>query len=450
MPTEQAGRTSWRIDRAADFRPHELARTERWGYFAAKRSLDLLVSCGLALLMAPLALAYLGMFVFRRVSLVRIPRVGLQKYTFFTYSFIRTQKRENENVEDLRLKHWPLLWNVVKGDMSLVGPRAVAPGDLLAIVPSAAVRFTTRPGLVCLHWLRQRANIAYEGEAAADREYVASQSLRHDLGILLRVLVSLCYGPAKQPNTDRVEILGIGIDNLSMADAIKDIVSRLDALTPSQVCFVNADCANIARTNSAYQQVLDAADLTLADGVGMRIAGNRLGQPIRENLCGTDLFPRLCQALAGTGKGVFLLGGRPGVAEGVCRWLTQYYPGIEISGVHHGYYPAAEEPEVIRQIAKSGASLLLVAFGAPRQDQWIQDHLTATGVKVAMGVGGLFDYYSGRIPRAPSWIRELGLEWLFRFWQEPKRLARRYFIGNGVFLVHVLREWLAQKREQGT
>lgn len=450
MLTEQLRQVNWRFDLPAELKPHGAARAERPGYVVAKRLLDLLLSSGLALLIAPLASVYLVLLAFRRVALFKSPRVGLRNRVFLAYSFVPTANWRGKKAEDLRLRNWPLLWNVWKGDMSLVGPRAVAPGDPLTHMPVVAARFTTRPGLVCLHWLRHRANIAYEGEVSADREYVAGQSLRNDLAILLRAMITLCYGPAKQANADRITIQGMKIDNLSMAGAIEDILARLDAPTPSQVCFVNADCANIARKNRDYRDVLNSADLTLADGIGMRIAGNRLGQPIRENLCGTDLFPRLCQALEGTGKGVFLLGGHPGVAEGVVRWMAQNYRGVQISGHRHGYYSAAEESEVIRQIADSGASLLLVAFGAPRQDQWIHVHLAATGVKVAMGVGGLFDYYSGRIPRAPRWVRELGLEWFFRFWQEPRRLARRYFIGNGVFLWHVLREWIATKFKKPT
>ena len=115
-----------------------------------------------------------------------------------------------------------------------------------------------------------------------------------------------------------------------------------------------------------------------------------------------------------------------------------------MSGCRDGYFSAAEEPEVVAGIARSGAAVLLVAFGAPRQDLWLHRNLAATGVKVAMGVGGLFDFYSGRIPRAPQWMREVGAEWLFRFYQEPRRMWRRYFVGNVVFLWHVVR---ARNRE---
>src|SRR5581483_2598296 len=140
-----------------------------------------------------------------------------------------------------------------------------------------------------------------------------------------------------------------------------------------------------------------------------------------------DMFPRLCETLSGTGLGIYLLGARPGVAAAVADWVKAHHPQTEVKGFRDGYFKPEEEPEVIRQIAASGASVLLVAFGAPRQDLWIRRHLRQTGVKVAMGVGGLFDFYSGRIPRAPVWMREIGAEWLYRFIQEPRRMWRRYF-----------------------
>ena len=137
------------------------------------------------------------------------------------------------------------------------------------------------------------------------------------------------------------------------------------------------------------------------------------------------------------------------ISRAAISLIVLLLPALALS---HTYYPLAEgnywllkstdaeEPEVIRGIRDSGADLLLVAMGAPRQDLWIQRHLAATGVKVAMGVGGLFDFYSGRIPRAPRWVREIGLEWLYRFSREPRRMWRRYFLGNPLFLARVLME----------
>jgi N-acetylglucosaminyldiphosphoundecaprenol N-acetyl-beta-D-mannosaminyltransferase len=169
-----------------------------------------------------------------------------------------------------------------------------------------------------------------------------------------------------------------------------------------------------------------------------------LGQPVRDNVNGTDLFPRLAAALEGSGKRIYLLGGRPGVAEGVAGWLARNYPGVELAGWRNGYFSAEEETTVIEDIRRSGADVVLVAFGAPRQDLWIRGNLSKLGAKVVIGVGGLLDFFSGRIPRAPRWIRKLGIEWCYRLCQEPKRLWRRYLLGNVVFLARLARIRLAK------
>lgn len=240
-----------------------------------------------------------------------------------------------------------------------------------------------------------------------------------------------------EQRSSRIELFGIPLDNLTMVEAVAAVVQRLEGGQPQQICFVNADCANIARRDPRYLEALHRAGLVFADGIGMRLAGAALKTPIRDNVNGTDLFPRLCAALEGTGKGLYLLGARPGVAEGVCDWIASHYPGVHLAGCQHGFFPPEDEPAVIRRIADSGADVLLVAFGAPRQELWIDRHLDELGVRVAAGVGGLFDFYSGRIPRAPRWVRRLGMEWLYRLYQEPGRLWKRYLLGNPVFLFHL-------------
>ena len=113
----------------------------------------------------------------------------------------------------------------------------------------------------------------------------------------------------------------------------------------------------------------------------MKLAGKFLGQDFKQNVNGTDLFPRLCQGLSGANRGVFLLGGQPGAAEGVHNWIAEHYPAVLISGYRDGYFSAQQEPDVIRDIAQSGADLLLVALGVPQQELWIAQHLSATGVR---------------------------------------------------------------------
>jgi exopolysaccharide biosynthesis WecB/TagA/CpsF family protein len=148
----------------------------------------------------------------------------------------------------------------------------------------------------------------------------------------------------------------------------------------------------------------------------------------------------LCEAAADAGLPIFLLGGRPGVAAAAAEWACGRFEGLQIAGIRDGYFDAASEAEVIGEINRSQARILLVGMGAPRQDTWLRSVAQRLAVPVRIGVGGLFDYYSGRIPRAPVWIRELGLEWVWRIACEPGRLWRRYIVGNPLFLYRVLIE----------
>jgi N-acetylglucosaminyldiphosphoundecaprenol N-acetyl-beta-D-mannosaminyltransferase len=239
----------------------------------------------------------------------------------------------------------------------------------------------------------------------------------------------------------RMNVLGLPIDNVSLDEAVDAIMARVDAREPTRVAFINADCVNIAWNHDEYRQALCTADLNFGDGVGIAMAVRVLNHTLRANVNGTDLFPLLCEALGTSSRRVFLLGARPDVVAGVSRWIEKQYPGVNLCGVQHGYFGAAEEEAVIACIAKARPDVLLVAFGEPRQTLWLERHLVETGATVGIGVGGLFDFYSGRIPRAPQWMRRRGLEWIYRLYQEPRRLARRYVVGNVIFLARLATVW---------
>lgn len=399
------------------------------GLGGLKRALDFCLALLLLIALSPL-LALVAIFNVGRPLLRRTQRVGRWCEPFDELSFARAP---------LLLRRIPVLFNILRGEMSFVGPRAASPGELTPRERQARKRYGARPGLICLWWVRKRANIAYATEAEVDSEYVDSHSVRGDFGIALRAIPALLYGEGVAVTQDEISILDIPIHNVTMSDALDWIVERCGGGSPGQVSFVNADCANLAFRSQEYKDVLHRAELVLADGIGMKLAGKLLGSEIRQNVNGTDMFPRLCETLSGTGFGIYLLGARPGIAALVAKWIEEHYPAARVAGFRDGYFKPEEEPGVVRDIAASGASVLLVAFGAPRQDLWVRRHLTASGVKVAMGVGGLFDFYSGRIPRAPVWMREIGAEWLYRFIQEPRRMWRRYFVGNVVFLWRVVR-----------
>jgi N-acetylglucosaminyldiphosphoundecaprenol N-acetyl-beta-D-mannosaminyltransferase len=341
----------------------------------------------------------------------------------------------------------PALYNVLKGEMSFIGPRAASPHETFTEERIAWKRYNLRPGLLSLWWLRKRANIAYTSEAGLDLEYVETHTLWGDLGIAVRAIPAVLLGDGVSTAPPQIRFLGVQIDNLTMAEASERIVTLTQAAEPSQICFVNADCVNIAFTDEHYRDTLSHAQLVLADGIGVRLAGSILNQNVRENINGTDMLPFLCAAAEQADVSVYLLGGKPGVPEGAAQWIAERYPCLRIAGIRHGYFTEEEQSQIAEEIKASGADILLVALGTPRQDKWISAHKDEVGAKVSIGVGGLFDFYSGRIPRAPVWMRELGMEWFYRFYQEPRRMWRRYFLGNAIFLYRVACERI---RAQGS
>ena len=243
------------------------------------------------------------------------------------------------------------------------------------------------------------------------------------------------------------EMLGVKIDNVQMSAAISMVIARAKQGQPSQFAFVNADCLNKCCNDPSYARALSRQDAVFADGSGIRMAAALRNMTISDNVNGTDMFPLLCAAAAEQGVAIYLLGAKPGVAEAVANNMLKQFPMLKIAGTRDGFIKPDEEAGVIAAINASGAGILLVAMGAPRQELWALKHRNALKVPVTMGVGGLFDFYSGNISRAPIWLRKAGFEWIWRFLQEPRRMWRRYFVGNPLFLFRTLREQSRATRE---
>jgi N-acetylglucosaminyldiphosphoundecaprenol N-acetyl-beta-D-mannosaminyltransferase len=190
----------------------------------------------------------------------------------------------------------------------------------------------------------------------------------------------------------------------------------------------------------------DAA-FVLPDGISLILAGRFLGQNIQHRISGVDMFEALCRRAAREGLRVFLLGGRPGSAEKAVENLRAKTPGLIVSGIccpPMGFENNPEEQgKVEAQIRAARPHLLFVALGAPKQEYWMYDHARSLGVPIAMGVGGSFEMVGGIVNRAPGWVQNMGIEWLYRLVREPRRLWRRYLIGNAQFGFIVLRQWLS-------
>lgn len=403
---------------------------------AWKRGLDIVLSTLLGVPAAPvMALLWvIGRLRGESPRLVLHQRMGRDFRTF------HLRKVEASWIAPSSALCWlPVFVNICRGDMSFVGPRALSPEEASLLGAGRSRRFDVRPGVFCTWWLLKRARIAFDDEAASDNEYLDTRTLSGDMGIGLRAIPALLFGESPVDAPATIRVLGLPISNITVREAIDWILRTLDGNTARRICFVNPHCANLAYRDDDYREAIQSSDLVLGDGIGLVLAGKITGAALKENTNGTDLFPRLCQAIAESGHRLYLLGAGAGVAERVAQWVTANHPGVKVAGFRDGFFRPAETDAVAAEIAQSRTDLLLVAMGAPLQDKWIREHLHKTGARVAMGVGGLFDFYSGRIPRAPLWMRQVGLEWLYRFLQEPGRLFHRYFVGNFTFLFRVLK-----------
>lgn len=245
-----------------------------------------------------------------------------------------------------------------------------------------------------------------------------------------------------QGDIPAVTVLGVPVAALTVAAALAEVRALLDADRPALLAYVNAHSANLAARDPAYRAVLRNADLVLNDGSGLAIAAKLRGSRFPANLNGTDFTPRLLGVAAERDAPVFLLGGRPGVAGTAAERLAERIPGLRVAGQEHGYFGPGQDAEVVERIKVSGAQVLLVGMGNPRQERWLAEHLPATGARLGVAVGAFLDFAAGAVPRAPHWMRAAGIEWLYRLSREPGRLWRRYVLGNPVFLCRVLAERL--------
>jgi exopolysaccharide biosynthesis WecB/TagA/CpsF family protein len=235
-----------------------------------------------------------------------------------------------------------------------------------------------------------------------------------------------------------IDLWGIPLANASETEALDWIFARHARGIRTCVHYLNVHCSNVAASDSDYREALSKADLILPDGCGVRIPVRLHGKRPASTLSFTDFIPLACQRLADLGGSVFLLGGEIGVAEAAAKSLQKMCPELRIAGTHPGFLREDQDGEVIEQINRSGAEMLLVAMGVPLQELWLNRIMPFLNLSLAFGVGGLFDYLSGRIPRAPAALRAIGMEWSCRLYQEPRRMWRRYLLGNPLFLARSL------------
>lgn len=242
-----------------------------------------------------------------------------------------------------------------------------------------------------------------------------------------------------------IEVLGIPVAKLEPPAALERIAAIYDAGEPALVAYANAHTLNLASSDPAYADVLRRAAIVLNDGSGIALAARIGGDRFPANLNGSDFNPAILGLAAGKGWPVYFLGAKPGVAERAAAAMRQRYSALIVAGCRDGYWAPSESDRVAADIQASGATLVMAAMGNPLQEKWLDEHLAATGARLGVGVGAFFDFAAGEVPRAPAWMNRWGIEWVFRLAQEPKRLWRRYVVGNPLFLARVLRARLARR-----
>jgi exopolysaccharide biosynthesis WecB/TagA/CpsF family protein len=237
--------------------------------------------------------------------------------------------------------------------------------------------------------------------------------------------------------------------NLFNFDIISDTKDNLlDTIFNSgkhTVSFLNAHCINLAVNNSIYRWALSKSSVILPDGSGMSLAAKLNGNSIMQNLNGTDLFPSIVLGAAERNLKVFFFGSQPDVANQAALRAKTISPDLIVAGTRHGFYQSHEEAQIIEEINASGADILLVALGVPQQEIWIARNRHRLNARVVFGVGAQFDFWSGRISRAPLLLRKTGLEWTWRLAMEPKRLFKRYIIGNPIFVWRAVKDSIVKK-----
>ncbi len=223
---------------------------------------------------------------------------------------------------------------------------------------------------------------------------------------------------------ETVDILGVHIDKITAEDALKKAEEYLRTPGVSTIYTPNPEIVMAAYQDPSFCRVLNAADLCTPDGIGVVYASRMLGDPVPQRVAGFDLACGLLKRIAETGEGVFLFGAKPGVAEEAKARLEETYPGLVVSGVHDGYFQPEDEAAIIEEINNSGAKLLFVCLGAPKQEQWIHRNKDKLLVNLCMGVGGALDVFAGKVKRAPEFFIKCNAEWLYRFCKQPSRLGR--------------------------
>jgi N-acetylglucosaminyldiphosphoundecaprenol N-acetyl-beta-D-mannosaminyltransferase len=244
----------------------------------------------------------------------------------------------------------------------------------------------------------------------------------------------------------RASIMGVPLDACSAEQFVATVEAWVDDGDRQFAVPVNAHLVNLANQDPALAALLRHSGLNYADGQSVVWAARLLRHEVPARVPTTEMIYPIAAMLARRRFPVFLLGGRPEVAEAAAERLRHDYPGLEVAGVQHGYFEAQDDRRIVQRINDSRARVLLVGLGNPKQEKWVWEHLEELRPNAILTCGGLYDWVSGRRRRAPTWLHRIGMEWLWRLLIEPRRLFARYVVGNPRFCLRLARA-LRDRRE---
>lgn len=232
------------------------------------------------------------------------------------------------------------------------------------------------------------------------------------------------------PSSKRTRILGIPVDMVDRQEAMGIFQELMETEGCSLIVTPNSEIIVNATKEPELKNMIEHADLVIPDGIGLVYASKIMGVPLKERVTGIDFLETILVYLVETGQSIFFLGSKPGdgnnlsIADLAAEKMKEKYKGLKVAGTHHGYFKSPDEAEIVKAINDSGADFLCVALGSPKQEKFAFEHSSELKVKGAIGVGGSLDVWAGTLKRAPEFYRNHGLEWLYRFIQQPSRYKR--------------------------
>jgi N-acetylglucosaminyldiphosphoundecaprenol N-acetyl-beta-D-mannosaminyltransferase len=251
---------------------------------------------------------------------------------------------------------------------------------------------------------------------------------------------------------NKINILGVHFSNLNEPELITLLDDRITKAEKTQVCFVPTNSILAARKSQFVMDVYNSADVVMCDGVPVQWASRFLGTPLKQRLTGFDFFPHFIQHCAQKNYSVYFLGAKEGVAKQLAAIYQSRYPGIRVAGFYTPPFAASfselQNAQMLSAINAVNPDVVFVSLTAPKQDIWIHQQLKQLNIRLAIGVGAAFDSEAGSLKRAPKLIQKLGLEWFYRFLQEPGRMFRRYFIEAPLFIPLVLLQFFSLQRRK--